>query len=302
VRIEAKEASMLSYVKPERIILKAHKEYTEKWVQAKIADDPKILGLGDLVLLQQERIQPSGGRLDLLFQDADTKRRYEVELQLGSTDETHIIRTLEYWDIERKRYPQYDHCAVLIAEDVTSRFQNIVALFNGSIPLIAIQMQGYQIGEQHFALIFTTVMDEQSPGLVEGDEEATLTDRAYWEAKASKPTVAIADQLLTIVKEFDPDLGLKYNKFYIGLAKNNRPNNFVTFIPKKSTLNLEPRIKQAEEIDEKITAVGLETLGYDKLWSRYRVVLGKEDAKKHEAFLSVWPRIVKVVPCLATDQ
>jgi hypothetical protein len=101
-RIEAKEARMLSYVKPERIILKAHKEYTEKWVQAKIAEDPKILGLGDVVLLQQERIQPSGGRLDLLFQDADTKRRYEVELQLGSTDETHIIRTLEYWDIERK--------------------------------------------------------------------------------------------------------------------------------------------------------------------------------------------------------
>ena len=156
---------MLTYVKPERIVLKAHKEYTEKWVQAKIAEDPKILGLGDLVLLQQERIQPSGGKLDLLFQDADTKRRYEVELQLGSTDETHIIRTLEYWDIERKRYPQYDHCAVLIAEDVTSRFQNVVqGLFNGSIPLIAIQMQGYQIGEQ-FALIFTTVTDELSRGV-----------------------------------------------------------------------------------------------------------------------------------------
>jgi hypothetical protein len=99
----AEGASMLTYIKPERIVLKAHKEYTEKWVQAKIAEDPKILGLGDLVLLQQERIQPSGGKLDLLFQDADTKRRYEVELQLGATDETHIIRTLEYWDIERKR-------------------------------------------------------------------------------------------------------------------------------------------------------------------------------------------------------
>jgi predicted transport protein len=146
-------------------------------------------------------------------------------------------------------------------------------------------MQGYQIGEHHFALIFTTVMDELSRGLVEGDEEATLTDRTYWEAKASKPTVAIADQLLAIVKEFDPDLGLKYNKFYIGLAKNNRPNNFVTFIPKKSVLNLEPRMKQAEEIDAKIAASGLEMLGYDKLWSRYRVVLGKEDAKKHETFL-----------------
>jgi hypothetical protein len=62
------------------------------------------------------------GRLDLLLQDVDTNRRYEVEIQLGKTDESHIIRTIEYWDIERKRYPQYDHCAVIIAEDITSRF------------------------------------------------------------------------------------------------------------------------------------------------------------------------------------
>jgi hypothetical protein len=145
-------------------------------------------------------------------------------------------------------------------------------------------MHGYQIGEQ-FALIFTTVMDELSRGLVEGDEEATPTDRAYWEAKASKETVAIVDHLLTIVKEFDPELGLKYNKFYIGLAKNNRPNNFVTFTPRKSTVNVEPRIKAAEEIDAKIAASGLEALGYDKIWGRYRVVLGKEGAKKHAEFL-----------------
>jgi hypothetical protein len=50
---------MSAYTKPERVILKAHPEYTEKWVQARIAEDSTILGLGDLVLLQQERIQPS---------------------------------------------------------------------------------------------------------------------------------------------------------------------------------------------------------------------------------------------------
>src|SRR6266446_6217112 len=234
------------YTPHERFSLRNHPEFNERWVQDLISNDPLILGLGDLVLRDRERVHPRAGRLDLLLQDPETKRRYEVELQLGSTDETHIIRTLEYWDIERKRYPQYDHCAVLIAEDVTSRFQNIVSLFNGSIPLIAIQMQGYRIGE-HFTLVFTTVMDEVSRGLVEEDEEATPTDRAYWETKASKPTVAVADQLLAIVKEFDPALALKYNKFYIGLAKNNRANNFVRFIPKRSALNLEPRIKQAEE-------------------------------------------------------
>jgi hypothetical protein len=65
----------------------------------------------------------------------------EVELQLGSTNETHIIRTIEYWDIECKRYPQYDHCAVIIAEEITSRFLNVISLFNGALPLIALQMQ-----------------------------------------------------------------------------------------------------------------------------------------------------------------
>jgi hypothetical protein len=73
--------------------------------------DDLILGLGDLELRQKERIHPHAGRLDLLLQDSED-RRYEVELQLGSTDETHIIRTIEYRDNERKRYPRYDHRSV----------------------------------------------------------------------------------------------------------------------------------------------------------------------------------------------
>jgi hypothetical protein len=84
---------------------------------------------------------------------------------------------------------------------------------------------------------------------------------------------------------YDPTLELKYNKFYIGLAKNNRAYDFVTFVPKKSTLNLEPKIKLAEEIDTKIANAGLESLGYDKLWGRYRIILGKDDVKKHDSFL-----------------
>jgi hypothetical protein len=280
------DPTMLVFRKPERITMKGHSVYTEKWVQTRIKEDPKILGLGGLILLQEERIQPSGGRLDLLLQDAETKRRYEVELQLGATDETHIIRTIEYWDIERKRYPQYDHCAVLIAEDITSRFLNVVSLFNGTIPFIAIQMQAYAIGE-NLTLVFTMVMDELSRGLVDDDEraEATPTDRSYWENKASKATVAIADKLLDIVKEFDPALELKYNKFYIGLAKNERANNFVVFGPRRSAFLLEPRIKQSDEIEQKIEQAGLETLDYDKLWGRYRIRLGKDDVTKHAGIL-----------------
>jgi hypothetical protein len=254
------ERAMPSYVRAERVVLKTHPEYNEKWVQARIAEDPKILGLGDLILLQQERIQPTGGRLDLLFQDNE-KRRYELELQLGVVDESHIIRTIEYWDIEKKRYPQYDHCAVLVAEDVTSRFLNIVSLFNGSIPLIAIQMQAYRI-EDKLTLIFTTVMDEMRRGLVDEDEgaDAAPTDRAYWEKKASRDTVGMVDQLLGIVKQLSPDLQLKYNKFYISLTKNDRPYNFMVFEPRKKIVVVVPRILQSEENDRKIEEAGLSSV------------------------------------------
>jgi hypothetical protein len=142
---------------------------TEKWVQDQIADNPPILTLGDLILKDKERMQPSAGRLDLLLQDPETLKRYEVGLQLGATDESHIIRTIEYWDIERKRYPQYEHAAVIVAEDITARFLNVIQLFNGSIPLIALKMTAYKIGEQ-YALRFVKVLDEMSYGLVDDDE------------------------------------------------------------------------------------------------------------------------------------
>jgi len=105
VLASAAKVVMLKFIKHEKLLLQHHPELNEKWVQDRIAEDPSILGIGDVVLKDKERIQPRAGRLDLLLQDPESLRRYEVEIQLGKTDEAHIIRTIEYWDIERKRYP-----------------------------------------------------------------------------------------------------------------------------------------------------------------------------------------------------
>lgn len=273
---------MQRYLKPERIFLRNHPELSEKWVQGLLADDPSILGLGDLVLRDQERIQPRAGRLDLLLQDPETKRRYEVELQLGSTDEAHIVRTIEYWDIERRRYPQYDHCAVIVAEDITSRFLNIISLFNGSVPLIAIQMQAMRVGE-NLTLVFTTVVNELTRGLVDADEdaEAAPTDRAYWESKATKANVALADHILALAKHVDEALELRYNKFYIGLSRNGQPYNFVVMRPKKSQFRLEVRLPQTAETTELVELSGIETLDYDARYSSYRLRLTKAEIDRH---------------------
>src|SRR6266496_3909931 len=168
------------------------------------SSDPSLLGLGDLVLKDRERLHPKAGRLNLLLQDAEANRRYEVEIQLGATDESHIVRTIEYWDIERKRYPQYDHTAVIVAEDITGRFSNVIGLFNGAIPLIALQLSALKVGA-NVSLVFTKVLDELRLGPADEDEEVqAVTDRAYWEKRAAKGTLEMADQL----RDLPPEEGL----------------------------------------------------------------------------------------------
>jgi hypothetical protein len=271
----------MKHVKPTRISLKTHPEFNEQWVQDRLAEDPSLLGLGDLVLKDKERKHPNAGRLDLLFQDIESDRRYEVEIQLGKTDESHIIRTIEYWEIERKRYPQYEHTAVIVAEDITSRFLNVISLFNGAIPLLALQMQAFQVGDQ-VALLFTTVLSEVQLGLVDEDEAVQEpTDRSYWEERSSKATVAMADQLLTTLHSFDSGLALKYNRAYIGLARNGQPDNFAVFKPKRDFLRIEVRLDRTDEMQSKLADSGIDVLGYNK-WGQYKIRLTKDDMKRHE--------------------
>jgi len=111
----------MNFTKNIIIPIKQSSEINEKWIQNLIANDPNILGLGKLDFISKEKVVPGKGRLDLLLGDLDDNVRYEVEIQLGKTNPSHIIRVLEYWDLERKRFPEYDHIAVIVAEDITSR-------------------------------------------------------------------------------------------------------------------------------------------------------------------------------------
>ena len=266
---------MINYVKPEIVSLQNHPEINEKWVQEKLAEDPSLLGLGDLDLKDIERRQKSNGRLDLLFHDSISNRRYEVEIQLGKSDESHIIRTIEYWDYEKKKFPQYDHCAVLIAEDITSRFLNVISLFNGNIPIIAIQMKALKI-ENNVSLFFTTVVDELTLGTEEEDEQETV-DRQYWENKGTKDSVQMADEILNIVEEFAPGYSLKYNKHYIGMSKNGISQNFISFVPRKSAMILHIKHRQNDEIQNLLDSSDLDILTYDRQWKEYRLRLKEPD-------------------------
>lgn len=247
----------LKYVKPIALQLKGHPLFNEKWVQERIAEDPAILGLGNLALKDVERMQPRAGRLDLLLYNPETDERYEVELMLGTVDESHIIRAIEYWDIERKRYPQYDHKAVIVAEEITTRFLNVINLFNQSIPLIAIQMKALQLDDK-IILDFTKVLDEVIPG--DDDEEETgetLVNREYWEKKPVKNSLPIMDECIAILQSFAPSLTANYRKNFISLKDDGRVNNFVRFVPKTTFVRVRVSTPDYQEWRSKLEDAGL---------------------------------------------
>lgn len=273
---------MKNYVAATLISMKNEPTIPEKWIQELIEADPSILGLGDdLQFLDRERRQPRAGRLDLLLQD-DDGRRYEVEIQLGATDESHIIRTIEYWDIERRRYPQYDHCAVIVAEDITSRFLNVISLFNGHIPLVAIKMQALEVGDRR-TLVFTRVLDEIQLGFDEEDQPGETTDRSYWENKATKQTVMLADELLERINGLlATSLELNFNKHYIGITRDGQSFNFVQFRPRKQFVILEINLGRSDDVDQNLKDSAFDVMPYQDRWGRYRLRLAAADVERFE--------------------
>ena len=280
--------SQLQYAKAEKVSLKEHPEFDEAWLRDIIAKDPSILGLpGDLVLKETERMQPKAGRLDLLLQDPEIDKRYEIEIMLGPVDESHIIRCIEYWDIERKHLPTFDHCAILVAEKITSRFLNVISLFNGTIPMVALQLDALQL-DGKIVLNFTRVLDEISPGAMEEEEELSdreVTDRNYWEEKGSELSLALADECLELLKEIDRTLSLTYNKYYIGLKQGNRANNFVVFKAKKKFLRVEARISDLDATREELKKAEIEVIGIGKRSGRIRFIVNKGDVTTHKDLL-----------------
>jgi len=274
------------YVPVQSFSILKHPDLDERWVHDRIKENPSILGLGDLDLKDSERRHAGAGRLDLLLQGKDSTHRFEIEIQLGASDESHIIRTIEYWDIERKRYPHYQHTAVIVAEGITSRFLNVISLFNGTIPLIAIKMSAFQINGGT-GLVFTTVLNEVSRGLVDEDEElAPQVNREYWVQQSSESTMAAADEILKIIRSFSPTCELRFNKAYVGITEDGSAHNFVWFHPRKNRLNTSFYLPFLPETTAELEGAGLDLMDYDTVYKAYRVRLTQEDINKNRELLT----------------
>jgi len=192
--------------------------HDELWLQDQIADNPSCLQLGELEVIFRERQQASGGRLDILLKDPEDDSMYEVEVMLGETDETHIIRTIEYWDNEKRKWPQRQHFAVLVAETITRRFFNVIQLLSHAIPIIAIQVNVVEADGKkilHFSKILDTYEEPEDEGGSGGQEY----NEDFWKEKSSW-TLDAAKSLLEATRSTFGNATLNFVKYYIGIRVN----------------------------------------------------------------------------------
>ena len=157
----------------------------------------------------------------LLLKNPEDDSMYEVEIMLGETDESHIIRTIEYWDNEKRRWPQRQHYAVLVAESITRRFFNVIQLLSHSIPIIAVQANLIESGGNK-ALHFSKVLDTYEE-IDDGTGDGEIYDEAFWIKKATW-TIDAARALLDAIGDKFDSPSIRFVKNYIAL--NVLGNNF----------------------------------------------------------------------------
>lgn len=255
--------------------------YDEYWLQDQIWSNPAILGLGELEGLSRERKQNSGGRLDILLKDPQEDYMYEVEVMLGETDETHIIRTIEYWDNEKRRWPQRQHFAVLVAEQITRRFFNVIHILSHSIPIIAIQASLLEI-EGKKSLFFTKVLDtfeEVDDGLGLQEDEV---NRDYWSKRASW-TLESAELLLQMVKKALPNAEINFRKNYIGIVVGR--NNYFSLHKRTNDKSLIRFRVAAHLTDETTEQLDLANMTFTKKPKAFVFTVDERTLREHQTLI-----------------
>lgn len=198
----------------EEISLKEHSIIKERHIQDIIADNPKILGFkGDLTPLGKEMRQKDGRRLDLLFKDKNSSKMYEVEIQLGQLDESHLSRAVGYWNVEQKKNPLCEHSAVVIAEKIGDRMLDLIKLLKEDVPIIVIKMTASEKEKGIICLKFERIDLNKSNDTTDDNGDAIKDD------KASETASKEVNKIYGFLKEIDRSMKINYTKNYIGFKK-----------------------------------------------------------------------------------
>jgi hypothetical protein len=203
----------------------------EKWLQDWLVEDPKRLGIGSVVIKAKElrHYSGKGGRLDILAYNASIDTYYEIEVMLGECDADHGFRVLDYWAREQLRFPNSRHVAVLIAEDLSGRYQTVIETLARRLPLIAVELRTFQVDSDPPVATTLPIIFAQPDDIVlqPADEPAkneglVPNDEAIWQTTRPDFTQSAKTTYKLCLEKIGPTAIDFSAKSYIALKKGRR--------------------------------------------------------------------------------
>lgn len=203
----------------------------EKWLQDWLVEDPQRLGIGSVVIKAKElrHYSSKGGRLDILAYSAPLDTYYEIEVMLGECDADHGFRVLDDWAREQLRFPNSRHVAVLIAEELSGRYQTVIETLARRLPLIAVELKTYQLNTDPPVATTLPIVFAQPDDIVlqpadepEKTEGLVPNDEATWQATRSEFTQAAKATYKLCLEKIGPTAIDFSAKSYISLKKGRR--------------------------------------------------------------------------------
>jgi hypothetical protein len=206
----------------------------EAWLHDWIKEKPARLGLGELAVKRCELIQykNKGGRLDILGYRGDLDTYYEIEVMLGECDADHGFRVLDYWARERVKNPNAKHVAVLVAEDLSGRYQTVIETLPQFLPFIGIEIRTRRLQNNSDLAVIEALVVAQPDDLIlstgdesgdDDDKQAQPRDRDWWESERSQAFMATVDAIAKYCNESVGPSRIDYSaQSYISLKKGRR--------------------------------------------------------------------------------
>ena len=263
----------------------------ESWLQEQIWGTPSCLGLGELEGMTKESAVSSGGRLDILLKNPLDDSMYEVETMLGDTDPDHIVRTIEYWDLVRRKWPQRQHFAVLVAERITKRFFNVIRLLSDTVPLIAIQVNVIESPHGQ-SLHFTKILDVYEEPGEDDDNDSGTYDETYWRER-SKEALEAAQYVFELTSSVYTDPELRYNKIAIVIRSRIHAGYNQLSIRKGAGKNVILKFRYGGKRDEMHGLLESNGISFQERGSAFKFQMTTEMLKSKREMLEQIARINK---------
>ena len=283
-------ATAPKFCKSEVLNLKKHPNYSETWLEETICCEPSILRLGDIKIMERQRRQKDGiARVDLIAQSEDKTEIFVIEMMLGPLDSSHIVRSVEYWLREQKRFarkPEVEVKAVLIAEQICdSRFKDVVRFLCDRMPLTVKEVAAIQVGDM-LTLHCTTILDSSDEQSEDITVQPPQTSLESWEHE-HPATLQGAKWFLQHLQFLDPAAVLNFARSTISIRLGSTGNLCMRFRPSAhGSFRARAWISDAEIWRDRLRAQGLRLSGSEDAEDWVRMILTPEDISRHESTLN----------------